>query len=130
MALKQCKFPQLLIIVLIGLLSASVAVAGGGKISGTVIDAQTGEPIIGANVVLEGTSQGSATDIDGFFMIVNVQPGLFVLPLEKWLQPRRVDRRVVSVRRQHDVGLVQDLARRDDVAILAPVHNDPGKHEM
>lgn len=34
------------------------------KIAGVIKDAQTGEPLIGVNVVLEGTSLGAATDED------------------------------------------------------------------
>ena len=37
------------------------------KVSGQLVDAETGEPLIGASVVVEGTTQGSVTDIDGNF---------------------------------------------------------------
>ncbi len=78
MALKLCKLSSLSIIICVTLLfNASTALAGGGKISGTVVDVDTGDPIIGANIELEGTTQGAATDIDGYFMIVNVQPGRY-----------------------------------------------------
>ncbi len=46
-----------------------------GKISGTVTDAETGEPLPGVNVVLEGTDQGAATDSDGNYFIINIDPG-------------------------------------------------------
>lgn len=38
------------------------------NVSGTVMDA-TGEPLIGASVVVKGTAQGAATDIDGNFTL-------------------------------------------------------------
>ncbi len=41
-----------------------------GKISGSVIDAATKEPLIGANVILDGTNFGAATNIDGKFVIL------------------------------------------------------------
>ena len=50
-----------------------------GKISGVVTDAQTGEVIIGASVVITGTSYGSPTDIYGGFMILNLPPGEYSL---------------------------------------------------
>ena len=37
-------------------------------ISGTVTD-ESGNPLIGANVLVEGTVVGAATDIDGIFFI-------------------------------------------------------------
>jgi len=48
-----------------------------GKIAGTVIDRSTKEPLIGANVVLVGTSMGSPTDMDGNYMIINVPPSIY-----------------------------------------------------
>ena len=36
-------------------------------VKGQVVDAENGEPLIGAAVTVEGTSQGSVTDIDGYF---------------------------------------------------------------
>lgn len=58
-------------------LLASVAWAQTGKISGRVLDTRTNEPLIGANVVVEGTSYGAASDIDGFFTILSLPPGAF-----------------------------------------------------
>jgi outer membrane receptor protein involved in Fe transport len=53
--------------------------AGGGKITGAVVDAETKDPIMGANVTIEGTQQGAATDLEGSFIIVNLQPGTYVV---------------------------------------------------
>jgi outer membrane receptor protein involved in Fe transport len=50
-----------------------------GKIVGTVTDARTGEPLIGANVIIEGTLLGTATDFDGNILILNVGPGTYNL---------------------------------------------------
>ena len=46
----------------------------GKKITGTIVDAQ-GIPVIGANVLVEGTTNGSITDMDGKFMIEDVVEG-------------------------------------------------------
>ncbi len=72
----------LLVLVTIVLLTgiASLAVAGTtGKIAGRVLDASTGEPLIGANVFLEGYPYGAATDADGFYFIINVPPGTYTV---------------------------------------------------
>ena len=50
-----------------------------GKIAGTVVDATTGEPLPGANVVIVGTRMGAATDVNGFYFILNVPPGVYKL---------------------------------------------------
>ncbi len=48
-----------------------------GKISGTV--SSDGQPLVGANVILEGTSSGAATDENGTYYIFDVQPGIYVI---------------------------------------------------
>ena len=53
-------------------LSTIVLTQTTGKISGKVADAKSGEPLIGANVMLSGTSIGTAADIDGNFFIINI----------------------------------------------------------
>jgi hypothetical protein len=50
-----------------------------GTIKGKIIDAQTGEAMIGANVFLEKTSYGAATDNAGAFTIQNVLQGSYTL---------------------------------------------------
>ena len=45
---------------------------GMGAITGYITDAETGEPLIGANILLVGTSYGSATDINGRYYLTNV----------------------------------------------------------
>ncbi len=46
-----------------------------GKLSGSVTDASTGEALIGANVIIEGTDFGAATDLNGNYFILNIPPG-------------------------------------------------------
>ncbi|MBN2366584.1 MAG: carboxypeptidase-like regulatory domain-containing protein, partial [Calditrichaeota bacterium] len=53
--------------------------ASTGKISGQIVDADTKEPLPGANVVIEGTSMGAATDKDGFYFIINVPPDIYAV---------------------------------------------------
>jgi len=50
-----------------------------GTISGKIADAENQDPLIGANVMLEGTSLGAATDMEGYFKITNVPEGRYTL---------------------------------------------------
>ncbi len=45
-----------------------------GSCTGVVVD-ETGMTIIGASVVVKGTTNGAITDLDGKFVIKNVKPG-------------------------------------------------------
>jgi len=58
----------------------SLAFAGQtGKIAGRVTEAGTGNPLIGTNVIVEGTSFGAATDENGEYFIINLPPGVYSL---------------------------------------------------
>ncbi len=68
----------------VGLLAASAlfaqtAAAQTGAVSGTVVSAQTGEPLSAAQVSLEGTGLGALTQSNGRFLILRVPPGSYTL---------------------------------------------------
>ncbi len=48
-----------------------------GKIAGAVKDGETGLPLPGVNVIIEGTSMGAATDLKGEYIILNIPPGVY-----------------------------------------------------
>ncbi len=50
-----------------------------GSIQGVVIDKKTKETIIGANVVIAGTTTGKSTDLSGKFIIEKLKPGIYHL---------------------------------------------------
>ncbi|MEM9666671.1 MAG: carboxypeptidase-like regulatory domain-containing protein, partial [Bacteroidota bacterium] len=50
-----------------------------GRIVGRVTDGSTGETLPGANVIIQGTSRGAATDLEGRYTIPNVPPGPLTL---------------------------------------------------
>ncbi|MFC1483441.1 TonB-dependent receptor domain-containing protein [Candidatus Neomarinimicrobiota bacterium] len=74
--MKRNKLPLLLL----GVISPILLQAGiTGKIAGRVIDTSTGEPLIGVNVSVAESSMGAATDMDGYYRILNVLPGIYDL---------------------------------------------------
>ena len=84
-------------VVLLALACGFAAFAGTtGKISGVVRDQKTSEPLPGVNVVVDGTSLGASTDIDGRYTILNVPPGRHKL-LASFIGYRRFEISNVSV---------------------------------
>lgn len=47
-----------------------------GKLTGRILD-QNKNPVVGANVLLIGTNLGSATDLEGYYVILNIPPGIY-----------------------------------------------------
>ena len=53
-----------------------------GKISGKIVDAETSQPLPGANIIIEGTYSGAAADVNGDFYIINLNPGVYTLKVQ------------------------------------------------
>lgn len=60
-------------------LCVPVLVQASGIIRGTIVDKDTREPLVGANVSVVGTTYGAAADINGTYVILNVPAGVYVL---------------------------------------------------
>lgn len=69
----------LLLTTILLLLSWHPVFGQAGIISGTVTEAGTREPLIGANIMIDGTTMGAATNLDGEYQIMNVRPGTYTL---------------------------------------------------
>ena len=61
------------------LLLSVAATAQKGTVRGNIFDKDTGEPIIYGNVILEGTTYGNNTDLDGFFSLSGIPVGNYTL---------------------------------------------------
>ncbi|MDZ7346813.1 MAG: carboxypeptidase-like regulatory domain-containing protein, partial [candidate division KSB1 bacterium] len=72
--LKRALLFSLLLLIPVCLFSATT-----GKIIGVVTDKATGEALAGANVMIEGTTLGAATNAQGGYIILNVPPGIYTL---------------------------------------------------
>ena len=62
-----------LILAMAQLLAASPVTAQQGTLAGTVVDSRSMQPIVGAQVMVSGTTQGTITDARGRFQLLNVQ---------------------------------------------------------
>ena len=51
------------------------------SISGTIREKETGEPLPYANIMIEGTSIGTASDINGYYIIPSIDAGVYVLKI-------------------------------------------------
>lgn len=72
-------FSMKILILFVMFFSSIVEAGTTGKIKGQIVDDKTGEPLTGVNVMIDGTTLGAATDIDGFYIILNIPPGKYNL---------------------------------------------------
>jgi hypothetical protein len=64
------------VLFLLVLSSGSAFAQVSGKVQGTVTDQDTGQPLVGAQVVVSGTNLGNVTNEDGYYFINNVPVGI------------------------------------------------------
>jgi hypothetical protein len=68
---------KLLLWALLFVLLPTLIFAQMGKLRGLITDRDTGEPLLGANVVIEGTALGAASDLSGSYIVLAVPPGVY-----------------------------------------------------
>src|SRR6056297_556164 len=93
-----------------------------GKVSGIVTDAENGNPLIGVNVMLSGTSFGAATDMEGYFTILNVPPGKYEVTASSigYKTYRIKDIRVsVDHTTKIDIYMETSVLKGDEVVVVA-----------
>ena len=109
------KFKQILF-VLSMLLFAQQLHAQDVTVSGRVTDAETGEPLVGVSILIEGTARGEITDLDGDYTLT-VRPGENAL-LFSYIGYRTL-RVTIDGRTQVDVAMEPEVAQFDDVVVTA-----------
>ncbi len=98
----------LLIIFLLGNFSTFLFAGTTGKLTGKVIDAKTKEALPFVNVIIQGTTLGAATDIDGNYTILNIPPGTYTIKAQYiGYQPVIIENVVISI----------DLTTKEDFAL-------------
>jgi hypothetical protein len=111
------------VITLFIVFTAECVFGQGGKISGRITETGTGQPIPGANVLIEGTNTGSAANLEGEYFILNVPPGTYSIKASS-IGYQSVIKTEVSVSLNHTTNLDFQLNEtiielKESVIILA-----------
>ena len=96
----------------IGMIMAQIT-----KVTGIVLDADTNEPIVGASVLIKGTSTGTITDANGRYEIVNLPKGSKSLMIS-FVGMRTIELPITSSNTQQ-VMMRPDAQLIDDVVVVA-----------
>ena len=100
---------------MVSLVCMASASAQNATVSGMVTGAN-GEPVIGANVVVEGTTQGTSTDVTGHYTLSNVPSDATLLISYIGYKPAKVQ---VAGRTQVDIAMQEDAAQIEGVMVVA-----------
>ena len=107
------KLTALFIMLLFGI---HIMYAQQSDIKGTVTDKRLNEPIIGASVLVEGTSNGTITDMDGNFSLKNISKGNVLVVSYIGYQPQclTIDGNQTTFR----IMLTEDTQTLDEVVVV------------
>ena len=111
---------KLLLSSMMYLAAVSFAFAQSSTVTGTVTDAESGEPIPQVNVFIEGLQTGDATDFDGQYSIENVQHGTYTFRISS--VGYRTLQREITVNANNttfDFQMSPDVRLLDDVVVTA-----------
>ena len=104
-------------------LMSSVLMAGTtGKITGRIVNAENDEPLVGANVMVEGTGLGSFTDDNGYFVILSVPPATYNVISSMVGFTRTVVEGVqvrIDLTTKVDMALTEEVIGLDEVVVTA-----------
>ena len=109
------------------LLGPTLAMAQTGTVEGTVLDAESGDPLPGATVQIPGTGVGTATDIDGQYEITGVTAETKMLRVS-FVGYRTVEREVdvpAGGRVTADFELNPSMAALDEVVVTGVTSETP-----
>ena len=98
--------------------SSTTAIAQNASISGVVTSLPSNEPVPFAPVVIQGSTQGAVTDIDGKYILSNLQPGLYNLECAAVGYKKAV---VFEVEATNDRPAVVDIQLEENVVEVGPV---------
>lgn len=101
----------------VGILSTSIF-AQTGTLTGTVTDASSSEPLIGVNIILQGTTLGAATNIDGEYTIDNIPVGTYTIRAN-FIGFKTVEEQVEinSGTTTFDIEMSEDILGLEDVVV-------------
>ena len=106
---------------LLYLIAASISFSQSVTISGTVYN-DKGKPLVGANVFLEGTALGAATDISGYYIIEKVPTGRSYKISARYIGHRIMIKEIATEKGKPiaiDFELVMSLVDLDEVVVAA-----------
>lgn len=110
----QSRMQILLVLLLCTIFAFQVKAQGTGTITGTVVD-NTNTPIIGASILVQGTTNGTITDLDGIFTLSNV-PSKGVLQVS-FIGYKAQDVQV-NGQKKFTIKLAEDTQALDEVVVV------------
>ena len=93
-----------------------------GKLTGKILDESTGEPLIGCNIILDGTYLGSSSNNEGEYTILNIPPNIYIIRFEMIGYKKILNEEVVIFSDKTTLlngSMVSSVISGDEVVVIA-----------
>ena len=115
-------FKFLFLVMIVFCLTSSLFAGTTGKIAGKVLDAETNEPLPGANITVENSNMGDASDLEGDYNIINLPPGNYTLVVSMMgYKKTRIENIIVKIdlTTTQNIPLTPEVIEGEEVTITA-----------
>lgn len=99
---------------MLAMLTIGIQAFAQNPVSGRVTD-KSGEPVVGAGVLVKGTTTGTTTDLDGNWKLANVKPGAVLEISSIGYATQQV---AIGNAKQYNIALEEDALFLDDVVVV------------
>jgi len=116
------------IFLLTSILLVNLHAQNNGSIKGKVIDKTTKQPLIGANVIIQGTNVGASTNDEGIYLIKNVPEDIYKLQVRYLGYNSYLETDVRVIRNKttyiNEIELTESFLSMDEVNVVAGVFKE------
>lgn len=116
------------LLIIFGLVFLSISFAQKGDIKGKIVDKQTKQPLIGANIIVMDTDFGTATDEKGIFIIKDVPENVYKLRINYIGYNTHIEPDIRVIRNKtffvKEIDLVEVSILTDEVTVTSGYYND------
>lgn len=85
------------------------------SIKGQIVDAKSNEPLIGVNITVEGTSNGTISDVDGHFTLTATPDAVLKI---SYIRYREILLKVADLKKDAIISLEEDSKQLEEVVVV------------
>ena len=112
---QSMKLKWMCLLFLSLLLSPPVLWGQNHSIKGQIVDAKSNEPLIGVNITVEGTSNGTISDVDGHFTLTATPDAVLKI---SYIGYREILLKVADLKKDAIISLEEDSKQLEEVVVV------------
>jgi TonB-dependent receptor len=113
-----------IVFIVLSVIMCNYATGQSGELKGKITDSETSETLIGATIMVQGTSKGTITDVDGNYSLKDLSKGNYNIVVSYVSYEQLIQRVSVNGSMVLDIKLKPSSVEMDAVKVTASKRND------